>query len=460
MSQFKSYPAYKDSGVEWLGQIPENWPESVLKRAFQIEGGSTPPPDEANWEGDITWVTPADLSGLKSLFIGESKRKITATGLASCGASILPKGSLVLSTRAPIGSLAIATIKMCTNQGCKGLIPNESTSSHYFAYVLSVAKEELNNRGRGTTFLEISGDELGRFNVPMPSFAEQAQIARFLDHETARIDGLIEEQKRLIELLKEKRQAVISHTVTKGLDPTVPMKDSGVEWLGEVPAHWKISPLKYHCTFSGGGTPSKENLDYWNGDIPWVSPKDMKRFWINDSQDKITMLGVSESSTSLVSSGAVLMVVRSGILQRTIPLGINSVEVSINQDMKALRFSVEELARYFTYLVIGFEPSWLLAWRKQGATVESLEQEYLSDSLIPIPSKNEANAIVEKLNWLSGQYDDLERESRESIRLLQERRSALISAAVTGKIDVRDWQPPTDNSAPSAAVQKNCLETV
>ncbi|KFI21644.1 hypothetical protein HW44_13880 [Nitrosococcus oceani] len=123
--------------------------------------------------------------------------------------------------------------------------------------------------------------------------------------------------------------------------------------------------------------------------------------------------------------------------------------------MKALLFFMKELTQYFAYLIMGFEQSWLLAWRKQGATVESIEQEYLSESLIPIPPKGEAIAIVERLDSLSGKYDDLERESIKSIRLLQERRSALISAAVTGKIDVRGWQPPA--SAPSPELENETV---
>ena len=150
---FPSYPAYKYAGGEWIGDIPDHWSANPLKRAFKIEGGSTPTPDEVNWDGDIAWVTPADLSGLSSLFLDASKRTITATGLASCGTTLLPAGSLILSTRAPIGSLAIALIRVCTNQGCKGLIPNADASSTYFAYVLLTAKAELNKRGKGTTFL-------------------------------------------------------------------------------------------------------------------------------------------------------------------------------------------------------------------------------------------------------------------------------------------------------------------
>ncbi|MBV5302320.1 MAG: restriction endonuclease subunit S, partial [Methylococcales bacterium] len=245
--KYQTYPNYKPSGVEWLGDVPEHWDAIALKRKFRIVGGSTPKSDqEVFWDGEIIWVTPSDLSKLPSLFIGDSQRKITLSGLTSCGTTLVPENSIILSTRAPIGSLAIATTELCTNQGCKSLVPLNQTNSKFFGYLLSVSTTELNIRGRGTTFLELSGDELGAFKIPFPSKNEQQKIAQFLDHETAKIDTLIEKQQRLIALLKEKRQAVISHAVTKGLNPNAPMKPSGVEWLGDVPVGWEVAQLKFN----------------------------------------------------------------------------------------------------------------------------------------------------------------------------------------------------------------------
>ena len=135
-----------------------------------------------------------------------------------------------------------------------------------------------------------------RILIPLPE--EQTTIAAFLDFETAQIDTLITEQQKLIALLKEKRQAVISHAVTKGLDPTIPMKDSGIEWLGEIPRHWAIAPMKYLISLSGGSTPSKENRNYWNGTIPWASAKDLKVDLLLDTTDHITETAVEEGAFS------------------------------------------------------------------------------------------------------------------------------------------------------------------
>jgi len=209
----------KDSGVEWLGQVPEHWEVAGLKREFRVVGGSTPKSDnESFWNGDIIWVCPSDLSKLASFAIADSARKITQEGLDSCGANLVPAGSIILSTRAPIGSLAVAKTELCTNQGCKALVPYGQVDTQFFAFLLSIATDELNIRGRGTTFLEMSGEELASFRVTIPNFDEQTTISAFLDLETQKIDDLNFEANRVIDLLKERRTALISAAVTGKID--------------------------------------------------------------------------------------------------------------------------------------------------------------------------------------------------------------------------------------------------
>ncbi|MDY0270759.1 restriction endonuclease subunit S [Trichloromonas sp.] len=209
----------KDSGVEWLGEVPEEWTVASLKHGYSIIGGSTPKSDsDTFWDGDIVWVTPADLSKLPGLEVADSARKITQAGLDSCGTSLVPSGSVILSTRAPIGTLGIAAKSLCTNQGCKALVPQGGQNSRYCVYLLLVSTGELNILGRGTTFLELSGDALGKFPFPIPPLPEQRTIAAFLDHETGKIDALIEEAQHAIELMKERRTAMISAAVTGKID--------------------------------------------------------------------------------------------------------------------------------------------------------------------------------------------------------------------------------------------------
>jgi type I restriction enzyme S subunit len=209
-------------------------------------------------------------------------------------------------------------------------------------------------------------------------------------------------------------------------------KESGVPWLGEVPAHWVPLKVKAFTQFCGGGTPSRENLAFWNGDIPWVSPKDMKVERIEGAEERITDEGLSNSSSSLVDSGRLLMVVRSGILKHTIPVAINDVPVALNQDMKALRFKEQSTtSEFFLRWVQGLNNALLLAWAKQGATVESIEHNYLAETLVPLPPLSEQSAIAAFLDRETGKIDALIAEQEKLLTLLAEKRQATISHAVT-----------------------------
>jgi len=185
-------------------------------------------------------------------------------------------------------------------------------------------------------------------------------------------------------------------------------RDSGVEWLGELPEPWALVPLKYLARFSGGGTPSRDVTAFWSGDIPWVSPKDMKVKNIGKTEEYLTELGLENSTASLVAKGALLLVVRSGILKHTIPVAMNSVPVALNQDMKALRVEGRRLsARYLMYVVEGKNNELLQEWAKQGATVESIEQEYLENSEFPVPALREQSVIANFLDHETAKIDTL-----------------------------------------------------
>ena len=182
------------------------------------------------------------------------------------------------------------------------------------------------------------------------------------------------------------------------MKPYPEYKDSGVEWIGEIPVGWNLTKIKYEFLTSGGGTPSRDKPEYWNGDIPWVSPKDMKSIEISESIDKITDLGLLNSTTNLIDQNSLLIVVRSGILQRTIPVGINTKPVSINQDLKALNPLKGNHSKYLLYFIKGNEFNLLTDWTKEGATVESIEMEFMFNSIIPFPHPKEQQQIVSYLH--------------------------------------------------------------
>jgi type I restriction enzyme S subunit len=233
----------KLSGIAWIGDIPAEWEVGKVKYIFKIICGSTPESNNIEfWDGDIPWITPADMNDFG--VISEGERNITKKGYNSCGTLLLPKGSIVISTRAPIGKINITASELCTNQGCKSLV-NQKIPTKYFYYFLNAAQRELISQGRGTTFLELGTFELGNISVILPPPKEQQAIAAFLDTQCNRIDRIITEMEQQIEVLKQYKTSLITETATKGLDKSVPMKDSGIDWIGKIPAHWEVKPAKY-----------------------------------------------------------------------------------------------------------------------------------------------------------------------------------------------------------------------
>ena len=287
-------------------------------------------------------------------------------------------------------------------------------------------------------------------NLPLvfPTLLEQTQIARFLDHETARIDALIEEQQRLIELLKEKRQAVISHAVTKGLDPTVPMKDSGVEWLGEVPAHWVCKSYRYASIIYRGKFSHRPRNDpsLYDGEFAFIQTGDIARAEKYIVEYKQTLNEKGASVSQKFPSGTLVMAIAANVGDTAIlgfeayaPDSVVGFKPERDIELEFLRFSLmaalQELKKTSTQ-----------------STQANLNIDRISGIKSVFPPLAEQSAITVYLNEVMERFSLLEKQAEASIELMNERRSALISAAVTGKIDVRGWQPPTSTQAPEPAV--------
>ena len=247
------YEEYKDSGVEWIGEIPVGWEMKKIRQFTNILTGSTPKStEERYWNGDIFWVTTDDLGKLKTKYIIDTRRRLSEDGFEKSGARLAPKGSIVLSTRAPIGHLGILKVEACSNQGCKTLVSNDKYDSEFVYYFLDAEKNFLNSLGTGTTFLELPTQSLKDNLVALPNnIQEQTAIANFLDRKTAEIDALIAQKERLLELYEEEKTAIVNQAVTKGIDPNVELKDSGVEWIGEIPVGWDVKKIKHRCYVKG-----------------------------------------------------------------------------------------------------------------------------------------------------------------------------------------------------------------
>lgn len=232
----------KGSKIEWVGEIPENWDVSKIKNCFKIINGATPSGNNQNfWDGDIAWITPADMPNMGN--VGFGKRFITAQGYQSCGTLLVPAGSIIISSRAPIGKVCISTNPLCTNQGCKSLLRDKDNK--FYFYFMIAAQEKMCLMGRGTTFMELSTIALENLEVVIPPLTEQKEIAEYLDEKCGEIDALLADIKDEIETLEQYKRSVITESVTKGLNPSAPMKNSGIEWLGDQPIHWEHFKGKY-----------------------------------------------------------------------------------------------------------------------------------------------------------------------------------------------------------------------
>ncbi|WP_415900842.1 restriction endonuclease subunit S [Neptuniibacter sp. QD48_11] len=449
---YDAYPEYKEVSSDWIREIPKGWINTPVKMVSDIHNGATPKSGETSyWDGDVSWVTPADLGKRKSPYISVGQRSITKSGYESCGTTFVPANSIILSSRAPIGTLGIAENELCTNQGCKSLVVKGEFNYKYLYYALLISTTQLNLLGRGTTFLELSADELGAYQIPNPSVHEQQQIASFLDHETAKIDTLIEKKQQLIRLLKEKRQAVISHAVTKGLNPDAPMKNSGVEWLGEVPEYYDVYKLKHACSEIFLGLTSK--VDYVDsGGVPLVRALNIAGGMLNLSNAKEISLEQHKKLTQYRRAKRHdVLLSKSGTIG-TAAIVDTDAEFSIYESIFALR-AIEHLLEpeYLLFYIQSDVAKAQYARDSVGMGVHHLNMPDIEDVRIPIPPLKDQIELISYLKNTSKKFDALTEKASNSIALMKERRTALISAAVTGKIDVRNWQPENQSAQANAS---------
>ena len=282
--------------------------------------------------------------------------------------------------------------------------------------------------------------------MPLPSLDEQRALTSLLDSETAKIDALITEQQRLIELLQEKRQAVISHAVTKGLNPNAPMKDSGVEMLGEVPEHWDIRPIKHLARVGNGSTPNRDNSDYWadHDGFPWLNSSVVNQAEVSEADRFVTKLALRECHLPIIDPPTVLV----GITGQGRTRGMASkliFEATISQHIAYIKPDLHQLT--VDFLLCALEAAYeRLRFDSEGSgsTKGAITCEQLGLMRMPLPSPPEQVEIVTFLQLEIASNVALKAQSEYAIRLLQERRSALISAAVTGQIDVRGLVPEAE----------------
>ncbi|NEY29619.1 restriction endonuclease subunit S [Escherichia coli] len=445
MAKYKAYPEYKDSGVDSFGCIPKQWSVLRLKYIFEIKKRI------AGALGfDILSVTQRGIK-IKDIDSGEGQLSMDYSKYQR----VLPGDFAMNHMDLLTGYIDISNYDGVTSPDYRVFSVRDSNDfySRYFLYLLQDGYKQRRffHLGQGSAHLgrwRLPTEAFNEILYPLPSLEEQMQIAAFLDHETAKIDNLIEKQQQLIELSKEKRQAVISHAVTKGLNPDVPMKDSGVECLRIVPQHWELSRLRYKFSFAKGLTITKENLSEEGipcvnyGEVhskygfevdPRIHPlKCVSRKYLKDNMNSLLFKGdivFADTSEDLEGAGNFTQL-------------ISDSQVFAGYHTIIARPLKRDNRRFYAYLLDCRELRTQVRLAVKGVKVFSVTQAILRNVSIWLPPENEQQRIADFLDQKTVMIDTLINKQRYQIELLKERRTALISAAVTGKIDVRNWTAP------------------
>ncbi len=447
--QFESYPTYKDSGVEWLSEIPAHWEVKRLRHLVRrIEQGWSPVAEDRHAALD-EWGVIKLSAVSKGKFLGHEHKALPAD-LAPDTRYEIHEGDFLL-TRANTPDLVG---DVCVAHGVRGglmlcdlvyrlqLFDEEVVSTYLAYWLLSRAgrhQVEIDARGSSQSMVKVSQGLIRAWAVVVPPLEEQRAIAGFLTRETARIDVLVAKKEQLIELLQEKRTALITRAVTQGLDPNVPMKNSGVAWLGEIPAHWEVKRTKFAAVLRSGHTPSRQHPEYWEDcTIPWFGLADVwqirdgDREYVTETAEKISELGLANSAARLLPKGTVM-------LSRTASVGFSAimdVDMATTQDFVNWVCGPTLRPEYLLYVLRSMQHEFRRL--TMGSTHQTIYMPDVGQFSTPLPPIPEQDRLVAFVRERTRQIDRLVAKVRDAIDRLKELRTALISAAVTGKIDVRE----------------------
>ena len=445
MAKYQQYAEYKDSGVEWLGEVPSDWDVVKIKHLSSVKRGASPRPiDDPKFfddYGDYAWVRIADVSASDMYLLNTTQ---TMSALGSSLSVKLEPNELFLSIAGTVGKPCINKIKACIHDGFV-YFPDLKIPNKYLFYIFA-GEQAYKGLGKMGTQLNLNTDTVGDIKVALPKSKIDIQgIIDFLDHETAKIDSLIAKQEKLIELLKEKRQAVISHAVTKGLNSNVPMKDSGVEWLGQVPEHWDTTKIKYVAEL----TPKKSEVSSNDNRLCTFVPMEKLKLGSLIKDEEKPISEVIGGYTYFKNGDLLLakvtpcfenknMVVASD-LKNGIGFGSSEIYVlrtnhKVNTQFLYYRLQEDQFMELGTGAMTG------------AGGLKRVPSEFLNNFEFALPPLSEQIAITKYLNQYLIKNEYLMNKAQSAIQLMQERRTALISAAVTGKIDVRNWQNPNNNN--------------
>jgi type I restriction enzyme S subunit len=426
------YDSYKDSGVEWLGEIPSHWEIQPIRALFhdRREKNIGPKTDYILSVMKDIGVIPYDEKGN----VGNKKSENIESYKV-----VYPGDLVVNKMNAIIGSLGISKYHGALSQVYFVLHPRDKTkaNTNYLGYLFKVKpfQQSLIKISKGMMELResIEFDEFKKLCLPLPTLEEQERVVTFLDEKTAEIDAAIAKKERLIELLKEQKNILINRAVTRGLNPDVAMRDSGVEWIGEIPAHWAIGSLNHVANIFAGGTPDRGRAQFWNGDIPWLKTGEINFNTIYSSEEFITTSGLKNSAAKIAPPGTVLMAMYGqGVTRgRVAILGINS---AFNQACVAISPSKKIITEFIYYYFYGAYS--FLRDSGNETSQMNLSSGSISKFKITVPPIKEQIEITKYLDCQVNEIDQIITRQQILIEKILGLKSIIISSAVAGKVKV------------------------
>lgn len=414
-----SHVEMKDSGIDWIGQIPSHWEIKRLKNflKFCFSGGTPTATNESFYSEDGTpWVTISDMSDGGCIFSTENS--VTPSGILDKKLKIVPKGTLLYSMYASVGFTSFLEIKATINQAILALGFKKNTNKKFIKYFLQGARLSVLNTTTGTTQNNLNANKVKNILITKPPLIEQQKIADFLDFHTSKIDKEISLLEDLVNKLEEYLQSVIFETVTKGLDPSAEMKDSGIEWIGQIPNHWETLRLKDFATIKKGDA-FNEFLASESGKYPYINGGMTPSNWTNSSNTKANTIAVSEGGAS--AGYAQFMTTKYWA-------GSHCYQVKTKR--------ASDSNKYLFYLLRGIAPQ--LMMEKTGSAMPNLQKTRFVNYVVNVThNKNEQQKIAEFLDYESEKTNNKITSLNEKINLLKEYKQSLIYEAVTGKMEIK-----------------------
>ena len=426
----------KDSGIEWIGEIPEGWEIRKIKNNFMIYAGVTPKSEKAEyWDGGIPWITPADFKTTDK-YVSYGRKSLTALGYDSCGTTLVPAGSIIFSKRAPVGSVVIAKNTLCTNQGCLACIPNDAVNSTYFYYCMSIFTEQFELVSAGTTFKEIAASTFASFLLPCPPLSQQNEIVNFLDKESSRIDSMLSKTISSIEEYKKLKQAVITQAVTKGVRGEREMKDSGVEWIGAIPKDWGRTKIKMIASFFNGDRTSRypQPSDFVDSGVAFLTSRNIDSDEVDLSETKyITDDKYKSLSGAKIQIDDIIFCLRGSVgkcaINRTLSCG------TVASSLATIR-PKDIYPEYLLYFLLSNIASTQTTIFMNGTCAANLSAESVGNYYITLPISAEQKEIANYLDAKCAEIDGLIAKKEQLVKELESYKKSLIYEVVTGKREV------------------------